>query len=182
MSLRHMIGAAGMGRVLDSTDVKLCALLNDPKLVLDKTFMMNIFETSHNKNPPFSKYWELMFHPKQMKVVQKDGSKVLHYAHFLKYLFEPTHHTDINTTEGVCVLTKVAVKGIITEIFDPNKAAYKYLLSSGSEHSFLHFTNERKMALLGIVSTNYKTKSILGGTLKKIRGTVKKHLQCCRYF
>jgi hypothetical protein len=93
--------------------------------------------------PPFSEYWELIFKKKQMKVIsRKDGSKVVHYARLLKNLFSPDREADKLTTDRVYELGLVAVKTIITELLDQNKATYKYVSVSKSEFSYNYSTDE----------------------------------------
>jgi hypothetical protein len=107
--------------------------------------MMDIYKQYHQELPPFTEYWELIFKKKQMKVIaRKDGSKVVHFARLLKYVFAPIRETDIKTTDMVYELAPIAVNAIITELLDEKKATFKYLSISGTEYSFDHSTNERK--------------------------------------
>eukprot|EP00956_Cyclotella_meneghiniana_P021743 scaffold40045_cov23-Cyclotella_meneghiniana.AAC.2 len=48
---------------------KLEDIKESSSLILDESFMMNIFENYRNELPPFKEYWELMYHMKQMRVV-----------------------------------------------------------------------------------------------------------------
>ncbi len=86
---------------------------------------MDIFKQHQEELPLFSKYWELVFKKKQMEViVQKDGSKLVHYARLLKNLFLPNRGEDKLTTDRVHELGSIAVTTIITELLDQNKATY----------------------------------------------------------
>ena len=62
-------GAADMSRVVDTLYCKLNELKTNPDLILDDTFMMNIFSEYHNELPPFNEYWDLIYNRKQMKVI-----------------------------------------------------------------------------------------------------------------
>ncbi len=62
-------GAADMGRVLDTLYDNMQTLRSNPTLILDQSFMMDIFKVYQEELPPFHKYWEMMFKKKQMKVI-----------------------------------------------------------------------------------------------------------------
>jgi hypothetical protein len=84
-------GAADMSRVIDTLHDALNDINKDPSLILDPLFMMNIFKEYRDQLPPFQDYWELTFKKKQMKVIaRQDGTKVVHFARLLRYLFNPT--------------------------------------------------------------------------------------------
>jgi hypothetical protein len=86
----------------------------------------------------FSKYWELMFKKKQMRLIlRKDSSKVVHHARLLKKLFSPNREADKLTTDRVYELGSIAVMAIIAELLAQNKASYKYLSISKLEFSQL---------------------------------------------
>ncbi len=77
----HDWGAADMSRVIDTLYYKLQELQENPSLILDENFMMNIFEEYQNELPPFKENWDLMYNKKKMKVVSRtDGSSVVHYC------------------------------------------------------------------------------------------------------
>ena len=84
-------GAADMSLVIDTLYSKLQDLQDNPSLILDESFMMNIFEEYRDKLPPFKEYWEMMYQRKQMKVVSRtDGTSVVHYNRIRNRLFNPT--------------------------------------------------------------------------------------------
>ena len=117
-----------MGRVLDTLYDKMQMLLHEPTLILDQSFMMDIFKQYREELPPFDEYWEIIFKKKQMNVIsRKDGSKVVHYAKLLKSLFSPRREADLATTDTVHELGSIAASTIIRELLDQNKATYKYL-------------------------------------------------------
>ena len=66
-------------------------------------------------------------------------------------------------------LARTAANAILTELHDKNKATNKYLSSSGSEYSWKHCTEERKLALLGTTATNDIAESTLGGCTSQIQ-------------
>jgi hypothetical protein len=93
-------GAADMSRVIDTLHDALNEIKEDPGLVLDPLYMMNIFKEYRDELPPFKEYWELTFKKKQMRIVNcKDGTKVVNFTRLLKYLFDPKRLTDKETTK-----------------------------------------------------------------------------------
>jgi hypothetical protein len=84
-----------MSRVIDTLHNSLNDINDDPSLILDPLFMMNIFKEYRDQLPPFH------FKKKQMKVIaRQDGTKVVHFARLLKYLFNPTRRTDKETNDS----------------------------------------------------------------------------------
>ena len=159
-----------MGRVLDMLYNNMQTLRHDPSLILDQSFMMDIFKQYQKELPPFHKYWEIIFKKKQMKVIsRKDGSKVVHYTRLLNSLFSPQREADLATTDMVHELGSIAASTIIRELLDQNKATYKYLSVSESEFSHRYSTVERKQSLIGIRATNDEAESVLGGATANIQ-------------
>jgi len=125
-------GAADMGRVLDTLYDKMQMLLHEPTLILDQSFMMDIFKQYREELPPFDEYWEIIFKKKQMKVIsQKDGSKVVHYARLLNSLFSPQREADLATTDTVHELGSIAASTIIKELLDQKQSNVQVLVSIG---------------------------------------------------
>jgi len=138
-------GAADMGRVLDTLYDNMQKLSHKPTLIIDESFMMDIFKPYRDELPPFQEYWDIIFKKKQMKVIsRKDGSKVVHYARLLTCLFSPRREADLATTDRVHELGSIAASTIIRELLDQNKALYKYLSLSKSEFSHRYSTFARK--------------------------------------
>jgi hypothetical protein len=54
-------GAADMGRVLDTLNDNMQTLHHEPTLILDQSFMMDIFKQYREELPPFHEYWEIIF-------------------------------------------------------------------------------------------------------------------------
>ena len=163
-------GAADMSRVIDTLHETLKRIKADPDLILDPLFMMNIFKDYRNELPPFKEYWELTFKKKQMQVIaRQDGTKIVHYARLLKYLFHPTRSMDKDTNARVIELAYVAINAFIQELLDPKKATWKYLSDSGSDYCWSKMTNERKEALVGVTATNDEAESVLGGTTANVQ-------------
>jgi hypothetical protein len=158
-------GALDMSRVIDTLHQKLLKIKKQPDLMLDPIFMDNIFLEYRNELPPFQEYWNMLFKEKQMKVVAlKDGTKVVHFARVRKEAFTPSRKSSKDTTKTVLKLIPVAVEALLKELLDVNKATYKYLSISGSEYSYKHASDERKMSLIGVHATNDQAESVLGGT------------------
>eukprot|EP00956_Cyclotella_meneghiniana_P023299 scaffold45195_cov78-Cyclotella_meneghiniana.AAC.1 len=168
---KHGWGAADMSRVIDTLYSKLEDIKESPSLILDETFMMNIFEEYRNELPPFKEYWELMYHRKQMRVVcRTDGTSVVHYNRIRHRLFHPTKASDVETTPRIIELAEVATEAIVRELLDEKKATYKYLSVSTSEYSAAHANFEaRQKALLGVTATNDEAESALGGITSNVQ-------------
>eukprot|EP00956_Cyclotella_meneghiniana_P045382 scaffold365624_cov146-Cyclotella_meneghiniana.AAC.1 len=111
---KHGWGAADMSRVIDTLYSKLEDIKESPSLILDETFMMNIFEDYRNELPPFQEYWDLMYNRKQMRVVcRTDGTSVVHYNRIRHRLFHPSKASDVETTPRVIELAGVATEAIV---------------------------------------------------------------------
>jgi hypothetical protein len=142
---------ADMSRVIDTLYDALNEIKEDPGLILDPLFMMNIFKEYREKLPPFKEYRELTFKKKQMQVVaRQDGTKVVYFARLFKYLFDPQRLTDKETKQKVLEFGPVAVIAFIRELLDEKKATWKYLSISGSGYRWANSTDERKAALIGM--------------------------------
>jgi hypothetical protein len=77
-------------------------------------------------------------------------------------VISPTHHCFHE-------LGSIAATSIITELFDQNKATYKYLSVSKSEFSHHYSMEERKQSLIGIRATNDGPESVFGGATANIQ-------------
>ena len=102
-------------------------------------------------------------------VARQDGTKIVHFARLLKYLFNPKRITDKNTNERVAELGSVATNAFIKELLDQKKATWKYLSISGSDYCWANSTDERKAALVGATATNDEAESVLGGTTANVQ-------------
>jgi hypothetical protein len=159
-----------MSRVIVTLHGALNDIKEDPSLILDPFFMINIFKDYRDELPPFKDCWKLTFKKKQMQVVaRQDGTKVVHFACLLKYLFDPKHDTDKDTDERVLELAAVAINAFIRELLDEKKATWKYLSISGSNFCWANSTDERKAVLIGMTATNDEAESVLGGTTANIQ-------------
>jgi len=60
-----------MGRVLDTLYEKLQRVCDNPRLILDQLFMIDILQEYQEELPPFNQYWETLFKKKQMRVISR---------------------------------------------------------------------------------------------------------------
>ena len=163
-------GPMSMGRVLDTLEASMIYLSKHPDKILDEKYMMNIFKEYIDELPPFKEYWEQTFNKKQTTLIaRKSGAKVVHFARLKRELFSPVRSTIKKTKARVTELAETAVDAILTELHDENKATNKYLSVSGSEYSWKHCSEERKLALLGTAATNDQAESTLGGCTSQIQ-------------
>ena len=75
----------------------------------------------------------------------------------------------VKTNDRVLELAKTAADAILVELHDKKKPTNKYLSSSGSEYSWEHCNEARKLALLGTTATNDVVESTLGGCTAQIQ-------------
>mmetsp|Transcript_29604 Transcript_29604/g.62781 ORF Transcript_29604/g.62781 Transcript_29604/m.62781 type:complete len:567 (+) Transcript_29604:520-2220(+) len=163
-------GPPSMARVIDTLREKMSAISENPKLILDETFMMDIFKVYRDELPPFKEYWDEMFTKKQMSVVaRRSGSKVIQFAEIKKSLFKPTRKTDKQAMKRVLELAPTATRTIVKEIDDKNKATYKYTKASKTLHSYALCPEETKKDFLGCKATNDESESALGGATYQIQ-------------
>jgi len=74
-------GPMSMGRALDTLQAKLNCIYDSPTLILNKDFMMGLFQEYQDELPPFDKYLTETFTSRKTKVIaRKSGTKVIHYA------------------------------------------------------------------------------------------------------
>jgi hypothetical protein len=96
-----------MGRVIDTLNDAMGEIHKTPALILDRKYMMAIFEEYLNELPPIRTYWDELFSKRQMSVIaRKSGTKVVHYARLLNQLFSPTRPADIKTGQRVIDLAR----------------------------------------------------------------------------
>ena len=112
-------GPPSMARVIDTVREKMAAISEKPELILDETFMMDIFKEYRDELPPFKEYWDEMFTNKQMSVVaQRLDSKIVQCAEIKKSLFKPTRKTDKQAKQRVLQLALISTSTIVKEIDD----------------------------------------------------------------
>jgi len=166
----HNWGPVSMGHVLDTLDKKLQEIQQDPKLILDETFMMSMFDEYRQKLPPFDDYWELLYKKRLMSVVARHtGARVAYLAQVRKELFHPTRQTDKDTTDQVIALGEIAVGRLLTELHNPKKATHRYLSSSNSPVCWKNVSDDVKKLLYGRKATNDEAESALGSATHEIQ-------------
>lgn len=101
----HKLGAYGwgpfnMGQVIDTLKAKLDLIVDRPGLILDKKFMMEMFDDFRIFLPPFDDYLKNTFNERQMKVIaRKSGTKVVHYGRLRDELFHPARKSAAATDD-----------------------------------------------------------------------------------
>ena len=73
------------------------AIEEEKELILNKEFMMSIFQGIMDELPQFEKYWTHMFQNNYMPVVGECQSKVLPFTRLHNYLFSPEDDTNKST-------------------------------------------------------------------------------------
>ena len=167
-------GALSMGRAIDTLDGKMERLSDDPTLIQDEGFMMGLFSEFLEELPPFQEYFDTMFERKSMQVVErvvnrKSATRVVHLARLRKQLFHPVRKSERDATARMVELAGIAATAIISELRDEKKATHKYLSRFKKNYSYVHASNERKLAFLGKKATNDEAESALGGATAQIQ-------------
>ncbi len=155
---------------IDTLREKMMDIVDDPSNVLNKDFMMNMFQKYVDALPPFKSYWEHLFQKKRMVVVASEsGAMVLQFAKLRKELFLPSDTTNAATNGRLVELARVAAQGILDELHYEKKATWKYLSVLESPVSFQGCPKEVKKGLYGREATNDRSKSALGGTTHQLQ-------------
>ena len=145
-----------MGWVMDVLKIALEKIIADPKKILNKTFMLGIFNLFKNKLPPFKEYMDDLFEMKQ-------------YARVIAEVFTPKNARNKESRGITIELALVAVKAMLKELLDKKKASYKYLSCSGSEYSWEHCPKHIHKACLGKRATNDLSESAHAGVTYNIQ-------------
>ena len=121
-------GPFSMGRAIDSLKDKMNLMVDDPSLILNKNWMMDMWKPFSNELPPFEKYLNETFNKRQMKVIaRKSGANVVQYGLLREELFNPTRKSAAATYDRTLELARIAADAIISELLDETKATAKYL-------------------------------------------------------
>ena len=151
-----------MGRALDILESSLHAIISDHKLILNKTFMMDIFSSLREELPPFHDFLEYKFEKQQTKVIGNLGECAALYLMLCEELFDPRQESNIESNAIAEELGGIVSKALLTELHDPKKATFKYLSSSGLDHSWKHTPKEVHEALLGMMAVNDPSERTFG--------------------
>jgi hypothetical protein len=168
-------GPFSMGRAIDSLKDKMNLMVDDPSLILNKNWMMDMWKPFSNELPPFEKYLNETFNKRQMKVIaRKSGANVVQYGLLREELFNPTRKSAAATYDRTLELARIAADAIISELLDETKATAKYLSipdenGEYSEYSFKGASEEKKSMTLWKSATNDEAESVLGSATRNIQ-------------
>jgi hypothetical protein len=167
-------GARSMGHALEVLQEKVMLIKEEPELILDESFMMNIFSTLLYLTP-FKEYLEFMFTKRRMSFVAcLSGAKVMHMQMARSELFNPRNEMNIDTTTRVLVeLGQVATVTLLREFHDPKKTSHTYFSVS---NSWQYCPQHHKQATLGIMAVNDVGESALGWCTQNVQTRNRIHL------
>ena len=150
-----------MAYVLDITDKALYEVLIDGEKLIDKDFMMGIFDGITNKLPPLQEYLDFMLEKKQGSLLGscKEEDKVLPWDLLLSELFYPTRKYIVDTNSFCIDLTYEAAPTFRVDFRDEREATAKYFSSIGGVNSTKKVEKEEKTAGKGILASNCVSES-----------------------
>ena len=144
-----------MAPIVDIMDKAFYEVLIDGEKLINKDFMMGIFDGIKKKLPQLQEYLDFILDNKQGSLVgsRREEDKVFPW-YLLRSEFYPTRK-DIVDTNSFCIeLTCEASSIFRVEFRDDRKAAAKYLSSIGGENSMKKVEKEEKTAGKGISARN----------------------------
>ena len=106
---KHNWGPRSMGRAMDIIHRVCDELLDDIKLIHDKSYMMNIFSEIAAEIPEFQEHLTYEFVRKKTHFVEKSQTKAVPLKMLVEELFFPQ---DADNKESTATLEKVAAVGI----------------------------------------------------------------------
>ena len=158
-----------MGLALDVFQEKLDELIENPKLILKRSFMMNVFARFRRDLPPMQEYYKRIFRKDHKKMICKyTGATVVRLIEVVEEAFEPKNRTNKRCGKRVIELGTIAMKAILKELLDEKKATHKYLSHYGLPSSWKGCPDTVKRATLGLEATNDYSESTLGGTTHEL--------------
>lgn len=165
----HKWGARSMGRAVDILHTACGELLDDIKLIHDKTFMMNLFDDIADEIPEFKKFLDFEFENKMTEFVETSQTKSIPYSKLIDELFSPKDDDNKESTAILEKVAKLAIEAMLRELEDKKKATYKYLSVSGSPFSYDHCPQAVKDAMLGMMAVNDLAESSFAGVTAQVQ-------------
>ena len=155
-------GVRDMGRTVDLMEEAFEKIANDGEMMLDKEFMMNIFEPIVDQVEPFAEYLEFIFENKEGQALgsRDKADKWLPFDELRAELFFPTRNYVRQTHSISCRLAEVAAATFLIEFRYPKKATSDYLSSISGIGSWAMVTDEDKVASQSKDSTTSISESV----------------------
>ncbi|KAL7546176.1 hypothetical protein ACHAWF_015185 [Thalassiosira exigua] len=166
---KHNWGPRSMGRAMDLLLDACEEILEDTKLIHDRSYMMELYSELADELPEFRDYLSKQFEDSTSHIVETSRTKAVPLSRLLDELFSPC---DVDNQESTEMLEKVAAVGIEAmkkELLDETKATHKYLSVSGSEYSFEHCPESVKKDMLGAMATNDLAESSFAGVTSQLQ-------------
>ena len=150
----HNWSVRSMGRALDILESALEKILLDQSLILDRQFMMGIFDELRSELLPFDDFLKYKFEQQATRLLGGLQTKAVPFAMLCDELFAPTREENIDSNAISIELGGIVGQALLKELHDPTKATFKYLSSLGSSHSLMHRKPGVHEALLGVMAVN----------------------------
>ncbi|KAL7520122.1 hypothetical protein ACHAWF_000264 [Thalassiosira exigua] len=147
-------GSRSMGRALDMLHNTCDEILEDPKLIHSRSYMMGLYSDFVEELPEFKEYLEKQFKDETTEAVEKSNTKAVPLSRLLDELFSSQDEDNNDSTEMLEEVVMVGIAALKKELEDENKATYKYLSISGGEFSYDHCPDSVKQDMLGKIATN----------------------------
>ena len=162
-------GYISMGKVLDKLKIDLEAIVDEPELIHDESFMMGLMEEWADEVPPFREYLTHQFEEKKTPFFNDDsGTKVLLLAELRKELFQPTDPDNKACTKFLEEYAQIAAKRWIVELIDTTKGTHRLMSECEGDLSWDHSSEEMKMALMNMVAVNDLAESSFAGVTAQV--------------
>lgn len=123
-----------MNLCLDEVHRWLTDLKGDPSKFVDKDFMLGWFKRFRQQLPPFEEYWQRTFDDNQPVIrSRRTHAIVANMYDVQEEAFDPTNETFQECQDILMELVPKVVNGILEELEDKKKVAWKHLSKFGEE-------------------------------------------------
>jgi hypothetical protein len=144
-----------MGRAIDLLHVAFSKVQEDPSLLLDYDFIMNIFEPLYGDLPELEEFLEFYREDKRVNVHglyhPDDRIRVMDLA--IAEVFFPAKLCNRETTEFCIKLAKAIATVLLVELEDTSKATHQYLSVCLGDRSIAVTTREEELSTVGLRAT-----------------------------
>ena len=166
-----------MSKVMDVMHDWLTKLKEKPSEFLDKEFMLGWFDEFKTQLKPFDEYWEATFSEEKQPVrCRRTHAIVASLGDVLDEAFCPQNIQFQECKNRLLELVPRVVNGLLEELEDKRKVAWKHLSKFGEEHiekfsyslSWEYSTPKMKKLMEGWRANNSITESALGSITEEM--------------
>jgi hypothetical protein len=149
-------GERSMGRAIDLLHTAFTDILEEPSLLLDYEFVMNIFQPLYNDLPEFEEFLEFYREDKVGNVHgsshPRDRIRVMDLA--IAEVFFPAKLRNRETTQFCIRLSKGIATVLLVELEDTSKATHQYVSACLGGRSIAVITRAEELSTVGLRATN----------------------------